>query len=113
MGACLADEMGLGKTIQVIALLRGVYEERQKTQPEGSGLCLIVCPKSLVYNWAAELNRFGPGLPYSVYYGLGRDLAELDSGSFRIILSTYATIRRDVEEFQSSIFRLQSLICLL
>ncbi|MDR1447067.1 MAG: hypothetical protein LBI90_09260, partial [Treponema sp.] len=104
MGACLADEMGLGKTIQVIALLRGIYEERQKTQGEGSGLCLIVCPKSLVYNWAAELDRFGPGLPYSVYYGLGRDLAELDSGGFRIILSTYATIRRDVEEFQKREF---------
>jgi SNF2 family DNA or RNA helicase len=104
MGACLADEMGLGKTIQVIALLRGVYEERKQSRPGGSGLCLIVCPKSLVYNWAAELDRFGPGLPYSVYYGQGRDLAEPDAGGFRIILSTYATIRRDVEEFQKREF---------
>jgi superfamily II DNA or RNA helicase len=104
MGACLADEMGLGKTIQVIALLRSVHEERQKTSPGGSGLCLILCPKSLVYNWAAELDRFGPGLPYSIHYGLGRDAAELEGEGFRIILSTYATLRRDAEEFQKREF---------
>ncbi|MDR1058198.1 MAG: DEAD/DEAH box helicase, partial [Treponema sp.] len=104
MGACLADEMGLGKTIQVIALLRGVYEGRKKNPAGESGLCLILCPKSLVYNWAAELDRFGPGLPYSVYYGSDRDLAEPEKGGFRIILSTYATLRRDAVEFQKREF---------
>ncbi|MDR0451657.1 MAG: hypothetical protein LBH15_01280, partial [Treponema sp.] len=74
MGACLADEMGLGKTIQVIALLRAL-----KKRGEG-GLCLILCPKSLVYNWAAELDRFGPDLPYLVHYGLDRDAAEISGG---------------------------------
>ncbi|MDR2052091.1 MAG: DEAD/DEAH box helicase [Treponema sp.] len=96
MGACLADEMGLGKTIQVIALLRALKEQG------GSGPCLILCPKSLVYNWAAELDRFAPELPYLVHYGLERDSEEIvnNSAEFRIILSTYATLRRDVEDFQ-------------
>jgi superfamily II DNA or RNA helicase len=96
MGACLADEMGLGKTIQVIALLRTLKEQG------GSGPCLILCPKSLVYNWAAELDRFAPELPYLVHYGLERDTAEIinSDAELRIILSTYATLRRDVEEFQ-------------
>jgi superfamily II DNA or RNA helicase len=96
MGACLADEMGLGKTIQVIALLRSLKEQG------GSGPCLILCPKSLVYNWAAELDRFAPDLPYLVHYGLERDAAEIvnNAAGFRIILSTYATLRRDVEDFQ-------------
>ncbi|MDR2134504.1 MAG: DEAD/DEAH box helicase [Treponema sp.] len=96
MGACLADEMGLGKTIQVIALLRALKKKG------GSGPCLILCPKSLVYNWAAELDRFAPELPRLVYYGLDRNAADIaahDTG-FRIILSTYATLRRDVEDFQ-------------
>ncbi|MDR0997790.1 MAG: DEAD/DEAH box helicase [Treponema sp.] len=94
MGACLADEMGLGKTIQVIALLRALKKQKE------SGPCLILCPKSLVYNWAAELDRFAPDLPYLVHYGLERDTSEIDRKHFRIVLSTYATLRRDVEEFK-------------
>jgi len=99
MGACLADEMGLGKTIQVIALLRRLYTEHAE-----EGLCLILSPKSLVYNWAAEIKRFAPELPYTVYYGTGRNLVELDEPGFRIVLSTYATIRIDAEEFQKRSF---------
>jgi superfamily II DNA or RNA helicase len=96
MGACLADEMGLGKTIQVIALLRALKERGE------SGLYLILCPKSLVYNWAAEFERFAPELPCMVHYGLERDTAEVAGGvaEFKIILSTYATLRRDAEDFR-------------
>ncbi|MDR3170141.1 MAG: DEAD/DEAH box helicase [Treponema sp.] len=100
MGACLADEMGLGKTIQVIALLRGLKEAGEK------GNCLVLCPKSLVYNWTAEFDRFAPGLPYLVHYGSTRDVSVLEGGAeeFRVILSTYATLRRDVEDFQQMEF---------
>jgi SNF2 family DNA or RNA helicase len=99
MGACLADEMGLGKTIQVIALLRALKERGE------SGLYLILCPKSLVYNWAAELERFAPELPCLIHYGLERDTAEITGSSitteFKIVLSTYATLRRDAEDFRN------------
>jgi len=94
MGACLADEMGLGKTIQVIALLRSLYTGGAR------GRCLILCPKTLVFNWTAELEKFAPELPFTVHYGNSRDSAELDGKDFRIILSTYATLRLDVEDFQ-------------
>jgi len=94
MGACLADEMGLGKTIQVIALLRSLNEAGVR------GNCLILCPKTLVFNWVAELERFAPELPCMVHYGIGRDTAQLETDGFRIILSTYATLRRDIEDFQ-------------
>ncbi|MDR3334523.1 MAG: DEAD/DEAH box helicase [Treponema sp.] len=100
MGACLADEMGLGKTIQVIALLRELKEVGEK------GNCLVLCPKSLVYNWTAEFDRFAPSLPYLVHYGSTRDISVLEGGAeeFRVILSTYATLRRDVEDFQQMEF---------
>ncbi|MGY4101803.1 DEAD/DEAH box helicase [Nocardia sp. R16R-3T] len=52
-GAVLADEMGLGKTVQTIGFLLGRAGDRAQ---------LVVCPTSLVGNWAHEITRFAPGL---------------------------------------------------
>jgi SNF2 family DNA or RNA helicase len=87
--------MGLGKTIEVISLLRSDKESGIR------GACLILCPKTLVFNWQAELEHFAPELPVLVHYGADRDTEDLKGGTFRIILSTYATLRRDVEDFQN------------
>jgi superfamily II DNA or RNA helicase len=54
LGACLADDMGLGKTIQVLSLL---LVEQAARQPS-----LLVAPASLLSNWAAEIEKFAPGL---------------------------------------------------
>jgi superfamily II DNA or RNA helicase len=54
LGACLADDMGLGKTIQVLALLLAQQEAGQPS--------LLVAPASLLGNWAAEIEKFAPGL---------------------------------------------------
>ena len=58
LGACLADDMGLGKTIQVLSLLL-VLKGQANGQQQPS---LLVAPASLLANWAAELERFAPGL---------------------------------------------------
>jgi superfamily II DNA or RNA helicase len=57
LGACLADDMGLGKTIQVLALL--LMEQTQGVPKKPS---LLVAPASLLGNWAAEVEKFAPGL---------------------------------------------------
>lgn len=59
-GAVLADEMGLGKTLQTIGFLLG----RGSAAPQ-----LVVCPTSLVGNWAHEIARFAPGLPVRTWRG--------------------------------------------
>ena len=47
--------MGLGKTLQMIAVLQ------RKSRREDRYI-LIVCPASLVYNWAEEFRKFAPEL---------------------------------------------------
>jgi superfamily II DNA or RNA helicase len=57
LGACLADDMGLGKTMQVLSLLLVLKRETAEARPS-----LLVAPASLLANWAAEAERFAPGL---------------------------------------------------
>lgn len=47
--AILADDMGLGKTAQAVRACEEV----------GARRVLVVCPKSLLYNWEAEIGRWG------------------------------------------------------
>lgn len=81
LGGCLADDMGLGKTVQVLALL---------LSRRGKGRSLVVVPRSIVFNWKSEAERFTPGLRVAEYMGIGRRLEEAD-----VVLTTYGTVRRD------------------
>lgn len=80
LGAVLADDMGLGKTLQTICALEG--------------RCLVVCPTSVVHNWAAEIARFRPGLTTAIYHGAKRKLSKKPD----VLLTTYAILRIDAEK---------------
>ena len=82
LGAVLADDMGLGKTLQTICTV--------------SGRTLVVCPKSVVYNWAEEIRRFRPGLRTHIYQGVKRELDR----SADVTLVTYAVLRLDATVLQ-------------
>jgi SNF2 family DNA or RNA helicase len=78
LGALLADDMGLGKTLQAIAVL--------------SGPTLVVCPRSVLFNWERELQRFRPGLKVCLFHGSSRKLdPEAD-----VVLTTYGTLRNEL-----------------
>ncbi len=94
-GGILADEMGLGKTLQMLAFLQIVAERRSERQPS-----LIVCPTSLVFNWAAEAEKFTPELKVLPIQGPRRQelfdrIKEAD-----LVVTSYALIRRDAEQYR-------------
>jgi superfamily II DNA or RNA helicase len=95
LGGCLADDMGLGKTLQAITLLSGIYP-KEKTPS------LLVMPKSLLFNWENELQKFNPTLTAYTYYAHTRDLDE--AMQCNLILTTYAILRNDIEQFKEREF---------
>lgn len=96
LGGCLADDMGLGKTLQTIALLSMVY-------PDCPEPTLIIMPRSLLFNWEKELDRFAPDITHSTYYGTDRNLEE--SLRANVVLTTYAVARNDVMKLKDIKFR--------
>lgn len=95
LGGCLADDMGLGKTIQTIAMLSGIY-------PAESKPTLIVMPRSLLFNWNNEFQRFNPSITLYTYYQGTRDIDE--AMKHNVILTTYAMVRNDIEKFDKQEF---------
>jgi len=95
VGAILADDMGLGKTVQAIAMLAS---EREETQ--GLGPTLVVCPMSVVKQWAAEIERFAPGLRVLSHHGVARLKGDgLVEGALAcdVVVTSYDIATRDIE----------------
>ena len=90
-GGCLADDMGLGKTVQMLALLQA-----RKMNSENSDSSLVVVPKSLLFNWHQEAERFAPALRVLEYSGIDRGVHRKDFDKYDLILTTYGTLRRDI-----------------
>ena len=95
LGGCLADDMGLGKTLQAIAMLAHIYPPQTKSS-------LIIMPRTLLFNWANEIEKFRPDLTYYLYHGPTRSIEE--AKKHQLILTTYATARNDIEIFKDEEF---------
>lgn len=95
LGGCLADDMGLGKTLQAIALLTRLHSKKRKKS-------LVVMPKSLIYNWDGEIKKFSPNLKVGIYYGNFRNKKIIKDNE--VILTTYGTVRNDIEMIRDCYF---------
>jgi superfamily II DNA or RNA helicase len=98
-GGCLADDMGLGKTVQLLALLRERVFSRDFRVPS-----LVIVPKSLIFNWHNECTSFVPQLKILEYTGLERSKLRSDFADFDLILTTYGTLRRDIQHLKDTKF---------
>jgi SNF2 family DNA or RNA helicase len=94
-GACLADDMGLGKTLQTICFLAW------QLQVKPAARHLIVCPSSLLYNWQQELRKFAPHLRAAIHYGPGRQMQQLQKKSTQVLITSYGSVRADIETLQA------------
>lgn len=92
-GGILADEMGLGKTLQMIAFLASLGRTDAPS--------LIVCPASLILNWADELDKFAPGLTYTLIMGNAKERAAqiASDGERDIWITSYELLRQDIEQY--------------
>ena len=100
LGGCLADDMGLGKTVQVLAwLLRRKQAGLSAGKPS-----LLVVPRSLVFNWAAELRRFTPEIAFAVSHGAGRESVLEQIRDQDLLITTYGTLVRDIDKLRTLTF---------
>ena len=88
LGGCLADDMGLGKTIQTLCLLQWLKEQNR-------GICMLVVPTSLLYNWEQEAAKFTPQLNVHIHAGNQRSQNPDDFRNVDILLTSYGVLRRD------------------
>ena len=100
LSGCLADDMGLGKTIQVLAWL---LRRKQQGQTQGKPSLLVV-PRSLVFNWVAELTRFTPSITFVVSHGQGRQNVLEEVAGKDLLITTYGTLVRDVDKLKAHQF---------
>ena len=99
-GGVLADDMGLGKTVQMIAVLAA--------EKAAGNTChsLIVCPASLVFNWAEEFRRFAPELSVQVITGTKKERRGLieQYRTVDVSITSYDLLKRDIDLYEDAVF---------
>lgn len=102
-GGILADEMGLGKTVQTLGLLRVLLAGRRAVGSK-TGPALVICPTSLLSNWAEEATRFTPELKTHISHDTDRHESLARLSDFDVIFTSYALIVRDLAHYTKLTF---------
>ncbi len=97
----LADEMGLGKTVQILSWISKISSFSHKLPKK----ILIIAPKSLLYNWKKECERFLPQAFCYLYQGEAREKAfsqflKAPKEIPAILITSFHTLRLDISQLQ-------------
>lgn len=133
-GCILADDMGLGKTCQTLALFLHLKDSgRLGPSAAGGGRgapALVICPATLLSNWASEAAKFAPTLRVHVHHGASRgDIGAVAGRAAQaggaakkqktgaagssasnsapgpdLVLTSYGTLRTEVDSFKKCSF---------
>ncbi|MCK5510911.1 DEAD/DEAH box helicase [Candidatus Parcubacteria bacterium] len=89
----LADDMGLGKTLQTLVLIE---KEKVKNKPS-----IVICPKTLLYNWQSEVEKFTPKLKTIVIDGFPEERKKLikQAKNCDLVITGYASMQKDYEVY--------------
>ena len=92
LGGILADDMGLGKTIETIAFINAIKSDKP---------ILIVSPKSLVFNWISEFNKFAKDIPVYGIIGTVEErkkiIKKIKDDKFGVFFISYDSLRNEYE----------------
>lgn len=90
----LADDMGLGKTLQALFLMQLNAQEGKPS--------LVICPKTLLYNWQMEAKKFLPNMKTIVVDGHPKERQEMieKANENDLIITSYSTLQRDLLSYK-------------
>jgi SNF2 family DNA or RNA helicase len=89
----LADDMGLGKSVQAIVALGRLLREVQ------IATVLVICPKTLVFNWLSEFERWDPDLCVNALLPPSISASGIWSSRFgrcHVVVTTYDHVRANL-----------------
>ncbi len=100
-GGILADDMGLGKTLQALAFIKYISEQEEHLPS------LVICPTSLVYNWAREIEKFFPSMKYGIAVGKPseREYVLENFKNYQIIITSFPIVRNDIDLYKNKKFK--------
>ncbi len=92
----LADDMGLGKTLQALTLL-----DMHKHDKEPS---IVVCPKTLLFNWEQETTKFFPDIKTLIIEGTPAERAEKirHIKDYDLIITSYPSLKKDFPTYEKT-----------
>lgn len=101
LSGVLADDMGLGKTLETISFISLIKEEKP---------ILIISPKSVLYNWKDEFNKWKQTINVTIIDGNKNDRIRLIDNILNnkkeVYLTSYDMLRQDLENYANKIFSL-------
>lgn len=96
----IADDMGLGKTLEMISVLK----EDNSQYPS-----LIVCPKSLIYNWVNEFKKWSPNDSEVAIDGISSNrknlILSIPNDKKIIYITSYDSLRNDLALYKDKKFK--------
>ncbi|MGI6394986.1 MAG: DEAD/DEAH box helicase [bacterium] len=98
LGGILADEMGLGKTLQALTVIKSEEDDKPS---------LVVCPKTLVWGWDREIEKFFPDMKRTVIDSLKPEerVRFWKKTGNELIITSYALIVNDFSYLKGKLFK--------
>jgi len=98
LGGVLADEMGLGKTVQSLTMIKNEPDDLPS---------LVICPKTLVWSWDREIEKFYPEMKRVVIESVkpSERIAKWKKVENQLIITSYAVAINDFPMIKDVSFR--------